>query len=184
MKVFGSALLLFCVTSSLSWAQSPRAFLGQLMGRNISLHLNFDTDTPIVSDGTVGLRAQCLLNEGGFSLIRIYATTTSYTGTVLDGSDDFDGGVEDGFLLPGTAIKDAELLRLRVNTGGTRWDNYTEQGFLLDTSRLTDTNRVYGFAVDGDSSALGLTPDGCYINMKLRSIRQFKNATNSQPVQF
>lgn len=183
MKAFGSALLLFFLTSSPSWAQNPSPFWGQLFGNHVSLHFNFDTDTPIVSDGPVALRAQCLSDEGGYSLMRIYATTTLSTGTVLIGSDTFDGGNEDGFLLPGTAIKDAELIKLRTLIGETRWDNYSHQGFLIGTSRLTDTNNVYGFSVNGDSSVLGITDDGCYIDMKLRKVRHFKKARNSQPAQ-
>lgn len=182
-KVLSSVLLLFFATSSLSLAQGPRGFLGQLLGKDINLHVNFDTDTPIMSDGTVALRAQCVLDEGGKSIIRIYATTTSATGTVLDGSDNFQGEGGD-FLLPGTQPKDAELLRRRVDTGETWWDNDTGEGFVLDTSRLADTNRVYGFKVDGESGVLGITPEGCYISIGLKRIRHYKNAKNSEPLEF
>lgn len=176
MKNLSLTLLLFITLSSSNWVLAK--------GRQFNLQLDFDTDTPIASTKTVGLRAQCILNEDGKSILRIYGTTILETGVVLDGSDNFQGD-EGKFLSPETIPGDAELLRARVETGETYWDNDPSEGFLLDTSRLTDINRVTGFVVAGEQTILGITPNGCYVSVKLiKPNKKFKKAKDSELLVF
>ena len=109
--------------------------------------------------------------------MRIYATTTSNTGTVLDGSNDIlgNGG---NFLLPSTDPEDAVLLRLSRTTGGVIWGNSIDNGFVLDTSKIAKKikkvrGRANGLAVDGESAILGITDDGCYISIAVEKINLF-----------
>jgi len=165
-KRVGLLALLFC-----SMLSSSVAFAG---AKRVNAHMAFDTDVLIISNKTVSFRGECILDDDdGTTRMRLYATTTSATGTVTDGSDDFDGN-EGNFLLPTTLPEDAEILRSSVTMGEVRWGNDIDEGFVLDTSGLADKNKVRGLAVDGESAILGMTDDGCYISVAVEKINKFK----------
>ncbi len=168
--------VLFCFTLSSSFA-----FAG---AKRVNVHMAFGTDVLIIANKTVSLRAECILDDGGVTeedpleprtVVRLYATTTSSTGTVMDGADNFDGNLAGDFLLPTTLPEDAELMRETTEVGTVDWDNDTSEGFVLDTSDLANSNKAPGLAVEGDTAIFGLTADGCYISVAIEKIKKFKD---------
>lgn len=166
MKKVTLLAVLFCVMLS-----SSLAFAG---AKRVNVHMAFGTDVLIITNQTVSLRGQCVLIDGfGDSRVSLYATTTSPTGTVLEGTDTFNG-TNRNFLSPSTLPEDARLISNSALVGEVNWDNDTSEGFVLDTFNLGSSNKPPGLAVVGDTAILGLTGDGCYISVVIEKIKKFK----------
>jgi hypothetical protein len=95
-------------------------FVASNLVQRVSAKLAFGEDAQLIANGPVSLRAQCVENEGGDSLVRVYARTTEADGYLLDAPTPLAGGSAPAdFLQPTTTIADSTVWELRQLTGKT-----------------------------------------------------------------
>ena len=147
-----------------------------LAGKKVSVGLNFGETTSLVKSGSLELRAQCVLNEGGDDVIRVFAVTTE-AGSYLEGADELEG--DGDYLTPATPAADAELLREDVSTGDESFDNDSDEGWVFAPSGTF-------ISVIGDEALLAVNPAGSVFDCLVSAVfetgkRSFKAATPLVP---
>ena len=121
-----------------------------LAGKKVSVGLNFGETTSLVKNGSLELRAQCVLNEGGDDVIRVFAVTTE-AGSYLEGSDELEG--DGDYLTAATLAADAELIVEQDDTGLESFDNDSDEGWVFAPSGSF-------ISVNGDEALLAVNPAG------------------------
>jgi hypothetical protein len=120
--------------------------------QRVSAKLAFGEDVQLVANGPVSLRAQCVQNEGGNSVVRVYARTTE-ADSYFQGHSDRGGGssAADDFLQPTTGIADSVLWTAAQAVGETTPHviNDPGKGFVAAKSGPV-------IAGDGNEAILGL----------------------------
>jgi len=87
--------------------------------QRVSAKLAFGEDVQLVANGPVSLRAQCVQNEGGSSIVRVYARTTEADGYFLGHTDKSGGATPADFLQPTTPIAESILWTSERPVGDT-----------------------------------------------------------------
>jgi hypothetical protein len=112
------------------------AFAAANLVTRVSAKLSFGEDRQLVANGPVSLHAQCIADEAGASVLRVYSKTTE-ANSFQDGSNDFSGGSLPGdFLQPDTMPVDATVWSIDQATTNTepRVQNHIDSGFVAAAS--------------------------------------------------
>jgi hypothetical protein len=127
-------------------------FVSSNLVQRVSAKLAFGEDVQLVANGPVSLRAQCVQNEAGNSIVRVYARTTE-ADSYFQGHSDRGGGssAADDFLQPTTGIADSVLWTAEQAVGETTPHvvNDPGKGFVAAKSGAV-------IAGDGNEAILGL----------------------------
>lgn len=134
--------------------------------KRYNLTLKFGQDVLVAKHGTVSVRAQCLANQGGSDLLRIYAATTA-TAISLNG---FTGN--GSYLTPMTPAPAAVLGTVTAVLGVEKF------GYTIDKGGVMDVVTQVGLAVRGETALLGLNSGGddCLLSVDLVPFKKFKEA--------
>jgi hypothetical protein len=126
-------------------------FVTSNLVQRVSAKLAFGEDVQLVANGPVSLRAQCVQNEGGNSMLRVYARTTEANGYVQGHADKHGGPTPADFLQPATPIAESVLWSTEHVVGDTTpWVfNDPGKGFVAARSGPV-------IAGDGNQVILGL----------------------------
>ena len=141
---------------------------GAAIAKPVSVGLTFGQTTTLAKKGSLEVRAQCVQNEGGADVIRVFAVTTE-ANCYMDGSDDYQG--DGDYLQPTTIPADAELIRNSSSTGVEEIENDTDDGWAFCPSGSF-------ISVVGDTSLLAVNPAGskfdCLVSVEIGTGIKFK----------
>ena len=136
--------------------------------KRLNLTMNFGQDVLIAENGAVALRAQCLANEGGLDILRVYATTTSPA--VLRGHANYPGA--GSFLTPASVPAASQVVQSVVTTGLEGFNAGFDGGFVLNVATQE------GITVRNETVLLGINSgdDDCLLSLDLTPVKKFKEA--------
>jgi len=139
--------------------------------KRYNLALNFGQDVLVVGKDDVGIRAQCVQNEGGMGsdVVRIYAVTAN--NAVLRGS--FGGYYGDGsYLTPATPISASPITFTSTTSGQEYFYTWADSGSVLNLTTM------HGYELNAESTVLGLNSGGddCLVSVDVKEIKKFKEA--------
>lgn len=160
MKKIHAALALAALLAGPATAEAKR----------YSLVLDYGQDVLVAGKDDLNIRAQCVENEGGLDVARIYAVTQDNAVAVTVFGDTYYGN---GSYLTSVAVPaDSELLARSATSGVEAFLSVLDGGFVLN---LTTQN---GFGVSAESAIIGLNlGDGdCHLSFDLDKIKKFKAA--------
>lgn len=142
------------------------------VAKRINRSLIFGQDALLAKNGPVSLRARCVLNDGGFDRVEVYATTTS--NAVMRGAV---GGVFHGvyngngtYLTAVSPPESAVVAGILANTGEERVNNAIDGGFVVNIAEMR------GFTIRAESSLLGINTGGkhCILSLDFDALKKFK----------
>lgn len=118
----------------------------------------------------LNIRAQCVENEGGNNVVRVYAVTQNNAVVATLFGDAYTGN--GNYLTPATVPADSELLLLGAPQG------VESAGGGIDGAVVVNLTTQNGFGLAQESALLGLNlGDGdCHLSFDLDKIKKFKAA--------
>lgn len=132
-----------------------------------NLILNFGQDVLIAGKDDVGVRAQCVQNEGGVDVVRIYAVTAN--NAVLDGA--FTGHFGNGdYLTAMSPLPDSVLTFNQQGTGMESIYTWSDGGHVLNLTTM------HGYVLTFEATMLTLNLGGndCMLSVDVSEVKKFK----------
>lgn len=132
-----------------------------------NLILNFGQDVLIAGKDDVAIRAQCVQNEGGFDVVRVYAVSAN--DAVADAS--FGNYTGDGDYLTSMSTPLQGMLTFHQKTSGV-------EGFYAqsDGGHVLNLTTMHGYVLTVESTMLGLNSNGndCLLSVDVQEVKKFK----------
>lgn len=134
-----------------------------------SLVFTYGQDVLVAKNGTVSVRAQCLANQAGLDVLRVYAATTAPA--VARGWSVYYPG-DGSYLMPATEPTAATLGQATQSTG----DEFFAVGF--DSGAVMDVATQVGLAVRAETMLMGVNSGGddCLLSVDIIPFKKFKEA--------
>lgn len=135
--------------------------------KRYNLLLDFGQDVLVVGKDDVGVRAQCVQNDGGFDLVRLYAVTAN--NAVMHGA--FAGYPGNGNYLTGVT----PVISSMLGAGGasTGQENFSA---MIDGGKVLNLTSMHGYTVNLESTVFGVNagPSDCTLSVDIREVKKFK----------
>lgn len=135
--------------------------------KRYNLDLSFGQDVLVVGKDDVGLRVQCLQNQGGNDVLRLYAVTANdAVSRGAYGSYNGDGS----YLTPVTPAISSTLGALQYPTGTEVILNNTDAGGVLNLTTM------HGYTLNVESAVFALNAAGsdCLFSIDVSEVKKFK----------
>ena len=134
--------------------------------KRYNLTMTFGQDILLASNGSVTVRARCILNDFGIDRLQVYATTTS--NAVMRAANSYAGN--GSYLTAVTAPSASLLTQVGVATGTEFVAGSIDSGYVVNIES------AQGFVVRTESSPLGVNTGGddCLLSIDLVAIKKFK----------